>query len=97
MSLHPYQILECPILTEKATNGQGDAHPKYTFKVPIAVNKAEIKKAVERAFEGVRVEKVNTVTCKGKKKRLRTAKFGYRPTTKKAIITLAEGDSINLI
>lgn len=97
MSLHPYQILERPILTEKATNGQGDAQPKYTFKVPVATNKTEIKKAVERAFKDVKVVKINTVTNKGKKKRLRTAKYGYRPTTKKAIITLAEGDSINLI
>jgi large subunit ribosomal protein L23 len=96
MSKHPYQILIGPLLTEKATNGQGDAEPKYSFKVAVDANKIEIRKAVERAFN-VRVEAVNTVLNKGKRKRLRTSKLGRRPDWKKAVVTLRAGDSINLI
>lgn len=96
MSKHPYEILQGPLLTERATNGQGDRMPKYSFKVALDANKIEIRKAVERAFN-VRVAAVNTVITKGKFKRMRTAKAGKRPDWKKAIVTLAEGDSINLI
>lgn len=96
MSKHPYEILQQPLLTEKATAGQSLTQPQYAFKVDVATNKIEIRKAVEKAFK-VRVVAVNTVVVKGKHKRLRTAKFGKRPDWKKAIVTLAEGDSINLI
>lgn len=96
MSKHPYEILIAPLLTEKATEAQIWREPKYTFRVAIDANKVEIRKAVERAFQ-VRVLSVNTVRNKGKKKRMRTAKMGRRPDWKKAVVTLAEGDSINLI
>ncbi len=97
MSLHPYQILIGPVLTERATAGQAEAEPKYTFKVAIGSNKIEIRKAIERAF-GVRVVKINTVVTKGKVKRLRMGQpAGRRPTWKKAVVTLAQGDSINII
>lgn len=96
MSKHPYEILQRPLLTEKATAGQALTRPQYAFEVDIATNKVEIRKAIEKAFK-VRVVSVNTVLVKGKKKRLRTAKYGKRPDWKKAIVTLAEGDSINLI
>jgi large subunit ribosomal protein L23 len=96
MSKHPYEILIGPLLTEKATDGQGLAMPKYSFRVAPDANKVEIRKAVERAFN-VHVAAVNTVICKGKLKRLRTAKKGKRPDWKKAVVTLAAGDSINLI
>jgi large subunit ribosomal protein L23 len=96
MSKHPYEILIGPLLTEKATNGQGMTSPQYSFRVMPDANKVEIRKAVERAFS-VRVASVNTTVCKGKFKRLRTAKKGKRPDWKKAVVTLAAGDSINLI
>jgi large subunit ribosomal protein L23 len=70
--------------------------PQYTFKVAIDSNKVEIRQAIERAFK-VKVESVNTVLNKGKRKRLRSARLGRRADWKKAIITLAEGQSINLI
>ena len=96
MSRHPYEILVGPVLTEKATNGQVLPRPQYTFKVAINTNKVEIRRAVEAAFK-VRVVSVNTITQQGKRKRLRSAQMGQRATWKKAIVTLAPGDSINLI
>lgn len=96
MTKHPYEILITPVLTEKATHGQDMKRPQYTFKVAIDSNKVEIRQAVERAFK-VKVESVNTVLNKGKRKRLRSARLGRRADWKKAIITLAEGQSINLI
>ena len=93
---HPYEILVRPVLTEKATNLQSKAEPQYTFQVSVDSTKIDIRKAVELAFK-VKVTAVNTVVTKGKRKRQRTAKFGRRPTVKKAIITLAKGQSINLV
>ncbi len=97
MSLHPYQILVRPLLTEKATNGQHEVRPQYTFEVHKSANKVEIRKAVEKAFSDVTVVSVNTIMIKGKKKRLRTAKEGKRRDWKKAVITLKEGQSIQLV
>jgi large subunit ribosomal protein L23 len=96
MSRHPYRILIGPLLTERATDGQGLAEPKYSFKVANDANKVEIRKAIEQAFS-VKVRSVNTVLCKGKRKRMRSSKLGRRADWKKAVVTLAEGDSINLI
>lgn len=68
----------------------------YTFKVHPSASKPEIKDAVESIF-GVRVLKVNTLNRKGKRKRnRRNFTYGQRPDTKRALITLAEGDSIEL-
>ena len=68
----------------------------YTFKVHPSASKPEIKDAVEHIF-GVRVTKVNTLNRKGKRKRnRRNFTYGQRPDTKRALITLAEGDSIEL-
>ena len=97
MSLHPYQILVRPLLTEKATNGQHEERPQYTFEVHKSANKVEIRKAIEKAFSDVTVVSVNTIMIKGKKKRLRTAKEGKRRDWKKAVITLKEGQSIQLV
>ena len=63
---------------------------KYTFKVAKDANKIEIAQAVEGLFPGVKVARVNTVSCRGKFKRMgRTA--GYTASSKKAIVTLTEG------
>jgi large subunit ribosomal protein L23 len=68
----------------------------YTFKVAPAASKPEIRDAVQSIF-GVRVTNVNTLNRKGKRRRnRRNGTFGSRPDAKRAIVTLAEGDSIDL-
>ena len=68
----------------------------YTFVVDPRATKVDIRKAVESAF-GVRVHKVNTLNRKGKRKRnRRTGAYGQRPDTKRAVVTLAAGDKIDL-
>ena len=80
-------IIIKPVLTEKGYDGIADK--KYTFIVKKDANKTEIKLAVEKLF-GVKVASVNTVTCKGKLKRMGRNE-GYTSAWKKAIVTLAEG------
>ncbi len=79
-------IILKPVLTEKAYDGI--ATKTYTFIVKKDANKTQIKQAVEKIFD-VKVEKVNTVTCKGKLKRMGRHE-GYTPDRKKAIVTLKE-------
>ena len=79
-------IIIKPVLTEKAYDGI--ATKTYTFIVKKDANKTQIKQAVEKIFD-VKVEKVNTVTCKGKLKRMGRHE-GYTPDRKKAIVTLKE-------
>ena len=68
----------------------------YTFVVDPRATKVEIRKAVETVF-GVRVNKVNTLNRKGKRKRnRRTGAYGQRIDTKRAVVTLADGDKIDL-
>ena len=84
-------IILKPVLTEKAYDGI--ASKKYTFYVKKDANKTQIKLAVEKVF-GVQVASVNTVTCKGKLKRMGRNE-GYTPDRKKAIVTLkADSKSI---
>jgi len=90
-------ILVKPILTEKANNQQ-EKLKRYTFKVGRKANKLEIKKAVEE-FYGVSVVDVNTVVVPGKNKtRFTKAGFlkGVKPAYKKAYVTVAAGDTIDL-
>ncbi len=101
MSKSPYEILLRPILTEKSLNlagGTGAGHHQYTFHVHKSANKREIRWAVEAAY-GVKVASVNTTTHKGKvhRPRLRGAKPGKRADVKKAVVTLAEGQQIELV
>jgi large subunit ribosomal protein L23 len=88
----PRDVVLKPVVSEKSyallDNGV------YTFVVHPDANKTEIRQAVEAIF-GVRVTNVNTLNRKGKKKR-RGRWFGTRPDTKRAIVTLAEGDRIDL-
>ncbi|MBE3587506.1 MAG: 50S ribosomal protein L23 [Thermoanaerobacteraceae bacterium] len=88
----PRDILKRPVVSEKSMSLVGDN--KYTFIVDPAANKIEIKKAVEELFN-VKVEKVNTMRVKGKVKRVRNI-VGRRPDVKKAIVTLKEGNKIEL-
>lgn len=91
------EILIKPILTEKA-NAQQEKLRRYAFKVNRKANKLEIKKAVED-FYGVSVVDVNTAVVPGKNKtRYTKAGFikGQKPAFKKALVTVAEGETIDL-
>jgi large subunit ribosomal protein L23 len=93
MSRSPYTILVRPIITEQALNGQ--TQNKYTFEVARDANKKEIRSAIEKAF-GVKVTRVNTVNTDGKVIRRFRTPDGKKPDVKKAIITLAEGQALEL-
>jgi large subunit ribosomal protein L23 len=82
-------------LTEKASL-LGEKHNQYVFRVDPKANKFQIKQAIEELF-GKKVVRVNTSQYAGKKKRERKADFGRRPHWKKAIVTLAKGDKIDLV
>ena len=85
-------VLLAPVVSEKSY-GLLDEN-KYTFLVHPDSNKTEIKIAVEKVF-GVKVTNVNTVNREGKRKRTRFG-FGQRPATKRAIVSVAEGDRIDI-
>ncbi len=87
-----YDVILAPVVTEKST--QGSEHNQVTFRVPRGATKPEIKAGVEALF-GVKVTKVNTINMRGKVKRFK-GRLGKRADYKKAIITLAEGDSIDI-
>ena len=80
-------------ITEKGTLLSGQN--KYLFKVDPTANKLEIKRAIEDFFK-VKVLKVNTMNYDGKKRRQRTAHTGKKPDWKRAVVTLKEGDKIDL-
>jgi large subunit ribosomal protein L23 len=91
------EVLIKPILTEKA-NSQQDKLRRYAFKVARKANKLEIKKAVE-TFYGVTVTGVNTAVVPGKNKSRFTKSgviSGRKPAYKKAFVTVAEGENIDL-
>lgn len=90
--IHPYAVLIRPIITEKSTLQTGQ--DKYVFEVDVRANKNQVKDAVELAFN-VHVTGVNTMTMKGKPRRF-GRRVTQRPDWKKAVVTLAEGDSIQL-
>jgi large subunit ribosomal protein L23 len=87
-----YAIIKSPVITEKATMGSQEG--KVTFRVSIDASKPEIKQAVERLFE-VKVTDVNTSILKGKVKRFRNT-MGKRSDVKKAVVTLAEGQTLDV-
>lgn len=90
----PRDVIIRPVVSEKSYTLLEDN--VYTFEVHPSSSKPEIKDAVESIFD-VDVLKVNTLIRKGKrKKNRRTNSWGSRPSRKRAIVTLAEGDSIEL-
>ncbi len=91
--VHPYEVIRRPLLTEK-TNIQSDAENRYTFEVDRRANKLQIKQAVEMAFD-VRVLAVNVINVRGKQRRM-GRRIGRTPNWKKAIVTLAPGQRIQL-
>ncbi len=83
----PQDVVIRPLVTEKSTRLMEEG--KYSFVVSRDANKIEIKKAVEQLFD-VKVKDVNTMRVKGKARRVGMHR-GYRPSWKKAVITLQEG------
>ncbi len=87
-----YDTILGPVITEKST--RITEYNQVTFRVALTATKPEIKTAVEDLF-GVKVTRVNTVRVKGKTKRFRGIP-GRRSDYKKAVVTLAEGHSIDV-
>jgi large subunit ribosomal protein L23 len=90
-----FDIIHTASLTEKSTL-LSEKHNKYVFRVSPRANKIQIKKAIEKLFQK-KVIDVNTCNYAGKKKRERTQNFGRKAHWKKAIVTLKEGDKIELV
>ena len=86
-----YEIIKKPITTEKSTNLQ--QFNQYSFIVSKNSNSSEIKNAIEAIFK-VKVSKVNTSILRGKGKTFK-GQYGFRKDTKRAIVTLNEGNTID--
>jgi large subunit ribosomal protein L23 len=86
-----YDVIKKPITTEKSTNLQ--QFNQYSFIVSKKSNSFEIKKAIEMIFK-VKVNKVNTSILRGKGKTFK-GQYGFRKDTKRAIVTLEEGNTID--
>ncbi len=94
MNPNPYYVIRNPVITEESTI-QTDTKNQYVFKVDPKANKVQIRDAIEKMFN-VKVLSVNTMNYRGKRRR-RGRTEGRRANWKKAIVTLREGDSIELI
>ena len=95
MSTHDprhYDIILAPVITEKATNAS--EHNKVVFRVAPHATKPQIKEAVEKLFD-VKVKSVNTLRRRGKWKPFR-GRYGQTSDTKRAIVTLEEGQKIDV-
>jgi large subunit ribosomal protein L23 len=92
MSLHPNEVLLAPVVSEKSYSLIGDN--KYSFRIHPDAHKTQVRQAVEQLFE-VKVQRVNIVKVQAKPKRRGISK-GTRPGWKKAIVQLAEGQSIEI-
>ncbi|MBT7942450.1 MAG: 50S ribosomal protein L23 [Alphaproteobacteria bacterium] len=88
-----FELIRSPVVTEKAT--MVSEHNQVVFWVPLDANKFEIRAAVEDLFK-VKVTAVNTLRKKGKVKRFRGF-LGKQNETKKAVVTLAEGQNIDIM
>lgn len=91
--MEPREVLRRPLLTEKATIAR-EMGGEYAFEVDSRANKIEIKRAVEEIFD-VKVKSVRTSNVSGKMKRMGVHQ-GRRPGWKKALVTLVEGNRIDL-
>ena len=87
-----YDLIRSPVITEKTT--LISQHNQVTFRVPLDASKPELKAAVEKLFK-VKVTAVNTMRVKGKTKRFKGI-MGRRSDIKKAIVTLAQGEQIDV-
>ncbi len=91
---NPYHILTKPLLTERSTMLK-EKYNQYVFEVTPSASKPEIKRAVEQLFK-VKVEKVRTMNVLGQEKRMGRS-IGKRSDWKKAIVTLGNGQKIDLV
>ncbi len=91
--MEPYDVIKKALLTEKSTLIK-DGMNKYTFAVDRRANKIDIARAVERLFK-VKVVDVRTMNYEGKKRRIGRI-VGQRPSWKKAVVTLAQGQRIEI-
>ena len=91
--MHVLQVLKRPLVTEKSTLLQ--ERNKYVFEVEPAANKSQVREAVERAFE-VKVLDVKMVPIRGERRRLRNGRWMPPKSGKKAVVTLAPGNTIQL-
>ncbi|MGO9365880.1 MAG: 50S ribosomal protein L23 [Rhodomicrobium sp.] len=87
-----YDVIRSPVVTEKST--MASEHSQVVFKVAMSATKPEIKEAVERLFN-VKVIAVNTLIRKGKTKRFKGVR-GQQSDFKKAVVTLEEGQAIDI-
>lgn len=90
---HALDVIIRPMITEKATRLGGEN--KYAFEVRKHANKMQIKEAVEKGFD-VKVTAVNVMVMKGKPFRVRGNRVKHSPEWKKAVVTLAAGDKLEL-
>jgi large subunit ribosomal protein L23 len=88
-----YDVVRRPVVTEKSAGVQ-EARNQYTFEVHKDANKIEVKKAIETLFS-VKVEAVNMITMPAKRRRV-FGRPGHTPAWKKAVVTLKDGDSIDV-
>jgi large subunit ribosomal protein L23 len=88
------RIIKKLLVTEKGTRLK-EALNQYIFEVDRGSNKLEIRRAVEQQFN-VKVKDVHTMTRPGKAKRLRTASYGRTPAWKRAVVSLQDGQSIEM-
>ena len=94
MNRNPHDIVKAPVITEESTI-QTETRNQYVFRVDPRANKPEIRDAIERLFN-VKVLSVNTCNYQGKQRR-RGMLYGRAAHWKKAVVTLREGDTIELI
>jgi len=90
----PRTVIRKMQVTEKGT--ALGKQSKFLFEVSRDANKIEVKRAVESLFE-VKVTQVNTMNYDGKRKRMRSTRLGKRSDWKRAVVTLATGQTINLV
>ncbi len=93
--MHWREIIRRPVITEKS-NFVADLHNQYTFVVDSRANKMQIKQAIELAWPDVTVEKVRVANMPAKRARRWRRIAVRKPGWKKAVVTLADGDSIDL-
>lgn len=91
----PFHIIRTARITEKATS-LGEKHNQYVFEVDQKATKQEIREAITEIFKKT-VIRVNTLRIKGKPKRSRIGKPGRQVHWKKAIVTLKEGEKLDLV
>lgn len=92
--MHIYEVIKRPVVTEKS-NVLADLYGQYTFQIDHRANKLQVKEAVEKIFD-VQVEKVRIVNVKPKRGRFGRRKVVREPAWKKAVVTLAPGQRLEM-